>query len=128
FDFALLGTGERPKRFSATSGNPQPATPVPAPALAAPVAPPARADAPARETPAAIETFTATHTLKRGVPVYDEATARRKSTCRLIKDTPVRIESHAELSVNNRQVEWVKVVTGAGAGGWLQASELTEIK
>ena len=133
-DFALLGTGERPKRFSAAiaQGNRQPAPVAAAPAVstvAAPVAAPAVAQAEEpRLTPIVAEGFVATHMLKRGVPVYDEATAKRKSTGRLNKDTPVRIEEHTEFTVSNKPVEWVKVVTRSGTGGWLQASELTEAK
>lgn len=133
-DFALLGTGGRPKRFSAAAapGSSQPAAAVAAPAVAtpapsSPATPAARADDPARAAPAA-ERFVATHMLKRGVPIYDEATAKRKSTGRLNKDTPVRIEEHTEFTMNNKSAEWVKVVTRSGTGGWLQASELTEAK
>ena len=133
-DFALLGTGERPKRFTASAqgrAQPAPATAAaaaaPAAAPAAPVAPAAKAEETKRAAPAA-DGFVATHTLKRGVPVYDEASAKRKSTGRLNKDTPVRIESQTEVSVNNKPVEWVKVISKSGAGGWLQASELIEVK
>lgn len=136
-DFALLGTGERPKRFSAVAEHrgserqaPQ-AAPHAAPPAAAPNAPaapaPTRTEEP-KAASAAAATFAATHVLKRGVPVYDEATAKRKSVGRLNKDTPVRVEERTEFRMNNRAVEWVKVVTRTGAGGWLQASELAEIK
>ena len=135
-DFALLGTGERPKRFSAVAeqrGGERQASPAapqaapPAAAPSAPVAPAPRVEEP-KAAPAATPTFAATHVLKRGVPVYDEATVKRKSVGRLNKNTPVRVEERTEFRINNRAVEWVKVVTRTGAGGWLQASELAEIK
>ncbi len=138
-DFALLGTGERPKRFSAVAdrGSERQAPPAPpqaaqqaAPPPAAPIAPAApapRTEEP-KAAPAAAATFAATHVLKRGVPVYDEATAKRKSVGRLNKNTPVRVEERTEFKINNRTVEWVKVVTRTGAGGWLQGSELAEMK
>ena len=130
-DFALLGTGGRPKRFSAAAAvqrNAQPAPAAAVPVAAAPVAPAAKTEEPARAAPAAADGFVATHTLKRGVPVYDEASAKHKSTGRLNKETPVRIEAQTEITVNNKPAEWVKVVTKSGAGGWLQASELIEVK
>ncbi len=123
-DFALLGTGERPKRF--TSGTPadrtQPSAP---PAASAPVAPSAPA-AEARPAPAAPAGFEPTHKLRRTVPVYSDATANRKQVGRLTKDTQVLIEERGELVVSNRPVAWVKVTTKAGPGGWLPASELVE--
>jgi hypothetical protein len=127
-DFALLGASERPKRYTANAavggGDRAPAA---APAATAPAAQAPKAEE-RKPAPAATESFAATHALKRGVPIYDEATAKRKSIGRLNKDTPVRIEERVEFTMNNKPVEWVKVVTRTGTGGWLQASELTEVK
>ena len=40
----------------------------------------------------------------------------------------MRIEERTEFKMNNKPVEWVKIVTRTGNGGWLRASELTEVK
>ncbi|MEO8136397.1 MAG: hypothetical protein ABI831_20775 [Betaproteobacteria bacterium] len=94
-------------------------------ALPAPSAPRASQ---ATETNAATDSFIPTHRLKRTISVYNAATVRRKTVGRLNKDTPVIIEEHAELATNNRSVDWVRVSTKAGPGGWLPASELVEGK
>lgn len=138
-DFALLGTGERPKRFVAQAphggGERAPATAPPrsVPATPAPRAEETRAAPPAPVVPppaaaAPSEAFAATHAVKRGVPIYDEASARRKSVGRLTKDTPVRVEERTQLKTGTRTVEWVKVVSRTGTAGWLQAIELTDLK
>ncbi len=70
--------------------------------------------------------FTPTHKVKRGVPLYSDATTKRKQTGRINKDTPVRIEERGELLVNNHPVEWVRISSADGHSGWLPASELVE--
>ncbi len=127
-DFALLDKDERPQRFTASaSRGGEDRVPAAAPPASAPAAPASGVEEP-KPAPAATESFVATHTLKRGVPIYNQATANRKSIGRLNKDTPVRIEERTEFKMNNKPVEWVKIVTRTGNGGWLRASELTEVK
>jgi hypothetical protein len=128
-DFALLGTGEQPKRFSAVaeqSGGERQAPMAPQRSTGGGAqrsrARPGGGGSRAKPPPH----FTA-RIIKRRLR-SDEATAKRKSVGRLNKNTPVRVEERTEFKINNRTVEWVKVVTRTGAGGWLQGSELAEMK
>jgi len=124
-DFALLPTGERPKRFSSQAGG---ASNAPA---AAPAATPAPAAAPTaarpEDTKAAANGFTPTHKLKRGVPLYSDASPQRKQVGRVAKDTPVQVAEHAQGGAT-RTADWVRIVTSSGTGGWLPAAELVEAK
>jgi hypothetical protein len=115
-DFAILGTKERPKRYAAAA--------------------PSNATEPAA-APAAIQTralkeksdaFVATHTTKSKVSLFGDTTPKRKAVASLNSGARVRIEERANVKMNNKDVEWVKVVPETGKGGWLQASALSEIK
>jgi hypothetical protein len=131
-DFALLGTAERPQRFTANTasgaGRPPPAPATrsvgsPPPPARNQVAQSAPARAPAPAAPTTQAEFIPTHKLKRGVPLYNDASANRRPIGRINKDTEVRIEDRATVTVNKRAVEWVRV-NANGAGGWVPMSEL----
>jgi hypothetical protein len=131
-DFALLGTAERPKRFLSTASAAGAAASPAAAQSAASASPPSgartaesrSASAPATTAAAATNAFTPTHKLKRGVPVYSDATPSRKAIGRINKDTPVRIEERTTVNVNNRSTEWVRVGVANGPGGWIPFAEL----
>jgi hypothetical protein len=107
-DFALLPTGERPKRYSASAA---------ANAGHGPSAASTAADAAAP-----------THISKRKVSLYSSADAKRKLSGSLPKGAKVHIEERAEIQQNRKPVSWVKVVPEKGQGGWLPESELAVIK
>ena len=132
-NFALLSSGERPRRFASVVGP----TPVEKPAApaSAPVAAPAPVVAPAAPSAAspdpsktARSAFGATHALRRGAPMYDQANVPRKSVGRLNRGQPVQLEEQIEIQVNNRPVQWAKVITEDGKAGWIPTSELQESK
>jgi hypothetical protein len=115
-DFAILGTGERPKRYvaSAPSNTTE--------AAAGPVAIQTRA---LKEKS---DGFAATHTTKRKVSLFGDTKPTRKAVASLNSGARVRVDERATVKVNNKDVEWVKVAPETGKGGWLQASELSGLK
>ena len=127
-DFALLTTGERPRRFS-SSAVPGSADRGPASPSLAPVAAPAPAPVRAEErATAASKAFEVTHSARRGVPLYDQANVPRKSIARISRGEGIHVEERLEVQTNNRPVQWIKVVTEDGKSGWLPASEVAESK
>lgn len=112
-DFAILGTGERPKRYvaSATSNTNE--------AAAAPVT---------RAIKEKSDGFVATHTIKRNVSLFSDAKPPRKVVATLKAGARVKVDERVTVKVNNKDVEWVQVASESATGGWLQASELTVLK
>lgn len=113
-DFAILGTGERPKRYSASahasalaSGQQATAAPARATATAAPAAASAGSSATNRKT-----------------MLYSDTSAQRKPAGALAKGAHLRVEERITAIVNNKPEEWVKVVTDNGMSGWLPASHV----
>ena len=115
-DFAILRTGERPKRYSASA----PSNATESPAGAVTTQP--------RASSAESNSFVATHTTRRKVSLFSGTEPTRKVVGSLDGGVPVRVDQRVTVKINNKNVEWVKVVRGTGAGGWLQASELSPIK
>ena len=129
-DFALLSTGERPRRFASSGApgpNERPAAPAP---VTVPVSSPSAPTAPARadEARPASKAFEPTHMARRGVLLYDQANVPRKSVGRINRGQPVSVDERVDVQANNRSAQWAKVVTDDGTSGWVPASELTETK
>jgi hypothetical protein len=129
-DFALLSTGERPRRFAATPSAPGTAErPV---AVAAPAPAPVPASAQGSSSAAGgqpkQDRFDPTHSVRRGVPVYDQANLPRKAVGRVNRGQLVQLDERVDVQTNNRPVSWAKVVTEDGKSGWLPTSELAEAK
>jgi len=118
-DFGLLGTGERPKRFSA-----------PGSAVTTGEAAPQQVAIQTRSLKEKVaEEFVATHKIKRNAVLFSDTGPKRKSVASLKKDDVVRIEEKTEVKESNKPVvAWVKVKPKAGTGGWVQSSEVLEIK
>ena len=131
-DFALLTTGERPKRFAAaaaaagSSGTPERGMAPPAAASPAASGTATRSeDVKPISTPQAFE---GTHSVRRGVPIYDQPNLPRKSVGRLNRGVPVRVEERTEVSTNGRGVEWMRIATEDGKSGWVPANEIAASK
>ena len=131
-DFALLSTGERPRRFaSSVAPGSGPADRPAAPASAAvPVSAPSTPTVPVKADDAkpASQAFEPSHTARRSVPLYDHANAPRKSVARVNRGQHVSVDERMDVQTNNRPVQWVRVVTDDGKSGWMPASELAETK
>lgn len=109
-DFAILGTGERPKRYGSRVYT----------------------DVGAGQSGAAAASSTSAaqgYATKRTATLFSDATPARKKVATLKKGTTVRIEDRAQATTtNNKQVEWVKVITDDGTTGWLPANQLSRSK
>ena len=131
-DFALLTTGERPRRYASSAAQGAATERSTAQSVATPVAaPPPAAAAPAAaaepKSPVS-QAFEATHSTRRGVPIYDQAGLPRKSIGRLNRGQLVRVDERADVQTNNRSVHWMKITAEDGKSGWLPANEVTEAK
>ncbi len=111
-DFAILGNSERPKHYhsSVSLGNTK---------SAASAQTAADGGASAKE---------ATMITQRRVQLFSDNTAKRKPVGFLLKGVQVRVEERAQVTMQNKSVDWVKVVADSGAGGWLPANQLSEVK
>ena len=115
-DFAILGTGERPKRYGASA----PSNTTEAAAAAAAIQ--------TRALREKSDGFAATHATKRKVSLFSDTKPTRKVVASLNSGARVRVDERVQVKVNNKDVEWVKVAPATGTGGWLQASELSGLK
>lgn len=118
-DFALLGTGERPKRFSSSAAKSSDAGAAPATSAAKPKEEQA---APAAE-------IAATHTVKNNITLYGDVKPPRVTVASLKKGARVRVAEHIPVTTNNKVADWVRVIpeTG-GTGGWTLSGNLALIK
>lgn len=124
-DFALLGTGERPKRFSSSAIT----TPSTASAAAASASAAGTASKPAESPAASGAAAPATHTARSNLSLYSDVKPPRKTVTTMKKGTRVRIGERIRLTVDNKLVEWARVIPAdGGIGGWTQAGNLVEIK
>lgn len=110
-DFAILGTGDRPKRYVSSSQ-----------ASALTPGQHATAGAPA---PAATSAGGSGPATNRKTMLFSNTTAQRKPVHALAKGARVRIEERVTAIVNNKPEAWVKATTDGGMSGWLPASHLS---
>lgn len=111
-DFALLGTAERPKRYS--SGVAMQSDKGKLKDMKA--------------SGSAGSELTATHQAKRKVQLSDQAGPAGKPAGFLTANTKVRIEDRTQIKLRNKLVDWLKVSSESGKGGWAPASEFAETK
>ncbi|MBL0123203.1 MAG: hypothetical protein IPP88_10915 [Betaproteobacteria bacterium] len=120
-DFAVLGTGERPRKYSASAASTSSASD--AGGVDSTVATRALKSS---STEAA--KLIATHITARGVSLYSDSGTKRKVVGNLKKGAPVRVDDRTEIKVNNNTVLWFKVTAEPAITGWLPARDLTPVK
>jgi hypothetical protein len=120
-DFAVLGTGERPRRYSASA-----ATNTGASEAGSTDSTVATRALKSSTTDAA--KLVATHTTARAVSLYSDSGTKRKVVGNLKKGAPVRVDDRTEIKANNATVLWFKVTAEPAIVGWLPARDVTPIK
>ncbi len=110
-DFAILGTGDRPKRYFSSS-------------QASALTPGQHATAGAL-APAAASAGGSSTATNRKTMLFSDTTAQRKPVGALAKGTRLRVEERITAIVNNKPEEWVKATADGGKSGWLPASHLS---
>jgi hypothetical protein len=143
-DFLILPSEDRPKVYTASGAAIRTASAAPA----APAAPTPPAEAPKREAlvatapvaappaapnvPAPSSTdnssFGGTHKMKRKVYLFSDTTPQRKPVIQVNVNAVVKVIERVDVPGNPRPMTWVKLATAQGAIGWVQVSEIAELK
>lgn len=109
-DFSILGTGDRPKRYSAGA--------------AAAYATRGLGAHAASSNQATAANNVSAQTLRRTM-LYSDTTAQRQKTASLPKGMVVQVEERTTAIVNNRPEAWLRVKAQNGSSGWLPASHVS---
>lgn len=118
-DFAVLGTSERPRRYTASA---------PVNSSDGAAAESAVATRSLKSSSADAAKLIATHVTARAISLYSDSGPKRKVVGNLKKGTPVRVDDRTEIKANNNTVLWFKVTAEPAIIGWLPARDVTPIK